>query len=625
MGGGYRRVEVSKPNPRHEPPPMPRSHILSPKPSPLLALICLSIAHRYRANWVSVPLADAACDESISAQRLSRLGSRALERFESHVGTLTRIGRPAHDGAENHRRQECALLSELLGVTTAILGQVSLRRDSVRQLIVGAWQRLKQDFPSLSQERFCQTIGLSTRTLRNWLHRLPSTDSAPVDDVAKPKTTPPRRHRNRRRPQFGFDVTMPETQLAADTTDVVAFSTPLKLVAAQDVGGRDQNLFEAIIVDDRESAEHVTQVLTEAIDGREGMQVVTDQGTPYVAEHTRTILDELGADHAIQREGDPLGKATVERAFGTVKQIAQPLLNVTNTIAAKVPALHDGALAKSVVTILLTALLRAYQAGSRAAHRADDARHGLDAQTLSQVAEESRKNAHVEDTSKRQLLTHIHSAYQFSEPLRAFIRTFRRFDLAALREAEHRFGTQAHRDDIRNRQSYFAAIVRRCHDAHRRELAKDIKNNALQDQLRTLALKKQHQHERWQQDPTTWLTDALETVAAQWLPDRRTLLFDGAGPGPGWLTDAFARLVNLRGEQAAKDILHGVITQFRQRYLPRIGPDGVAAVLALMQKHIAVQMPCEDKERDCLPNVRAAILPTSGPLGRPRPPLHLRT
>ena len=46
------------------------------------------------------------------------------------------------------------------------------------------------------------------------------------------------RDRGPRRPRFGFDVVLPQTQIGADTTDLNAFGVPLKLVAAQDIGGR---------------------------------------------------------------------------------------------------------------------------------------------------------------------------------------------------------------------------------------------------------------------------------------------------------------------------------------------------------------------------------------------------
>lgn len=59
---------------------------------------------------------------------------------------------------------------------------------------------------------------------------------------------------------------------------------------------------------------------------------------------TRDVLEQLGADHGPQREGDPLGKATIERAFGTVKSIARPLLAITDKLAEAVEALRNASI-----------------------------------------------------------------------------------------------------------------------------------------------------------------------------------------------------------------------------------------------------------------------------------------
>ena len=84
-------------------------------------------------------------------------------------------------------------------------------------------------------------------------------ERAPVSPVAPPPEKKRPKKLSPRRPRFGFDVTLPDTQVATDTTDLEAFGVSLKLVAAQDVGGRDQDLFDSIIVDNRESADHVVR------------------------------------------------------------------------------------------------------------------------------------------------------------------------------------------------------------------------------------------------------------------------------------------------------------------------------------------------------------------------------
>jgi hypothetical protein len=247
---------------------------------------------------------------------------------------------------------------------------------------------------------------------------------------------------------------LPETQLAGDTTDLSAFDCPLKLIATQDVGGRDQDLLQSVIIDDHESAEHVVQAFAEAIDGREGFQAIVDQGTPYIAQATQQALDDLGAEHAPQVEGAPTDKATLERAFETAKSIAGPLLAITDRLAQKIPALRDTRLAIALTTLLIIALLKAYQAGAKAQRRAHEERQGLAREDLLDVAKEHRERSRAEDRSRRLLLESIHDAYDIKRPKTRFVRSLRRFPLKVLQRAERAFRSQVHRDDIRDRASY---------------------------------------------------------------------------------------------------------------------------------------------------------------------------
>jgi len=74
---------------------------------------------------------------------------------------------------------------------------------------------------------------------------------------------------------------------------------------------------------------------------RPGMQLITDQGTPYLAEAAKQAYDAIGVEHAPQREGSPTEKATVERGFGTIKNALAPLFEVLNRAAAAVPSLQQ--------------------------------------------------------------------------------------------------------------------------------------------------------------------------------------------------------------------------------------------------------------------------------------------
>lgn len=373
----------------------------------------------------------------------------------------------------------------------------------------------------------------------------------------------------------------------------------------------------------------MVQVLTEAIGDRQGMQVIVDQGTPYLANRTQAACDQLGAELAVQREGHPQGKATLERAFRTVKQIARPILALTDRIAKALPQLRCPSLATAATTLLLTALLRAYQAGARAAVRADIERAGCDAQTLTRIAHDARMRARADDHSVRLLLTHIHSAYQIDVGIQRFIKTFRRFPLQVLQAAERAFGRQAHRDDIKKRTSYFGAIVRAELDRYLAQRARMQRDQALMQKLHADAQQAIDQHNAWLQNPSAWLRHALDTVALGWMPQKRCLLFGGHGIGLAALHSALDRLAKLHGLAATEHIAHAVALDFGRAQLDSLGPDGLAAVRALLTDGLAAlrgSLDSSAENRDCLADFRAAILPSAGPnKQRPPPPAPLRT
>jgi hypothetical protein len=552
----------------------------------LLALVALGLVYRLHPDWLAVDLQQASRQHGESHERVCRIATRALAPFEAALAALTRRGRPPRDRDANDTQVELMLGRALLAVTTAIVAQVSLRGHVLRELIVGAWQRLAKE-PGMTQARFCAAFSLPARTLRAWLKSIPSGGKpTPLFRTLEPPKPPrPPRKMPPRRGRFAFDVMLPETQIGADTTDLSAFGIDLKLVAAQDIGGRDQRLFDAVLVDDHESAEHVVQVLSQALGERAGAQAITDQGTPYLAAQTQAALAEMEVEHAAQREGDPLGKSTVERAFRTVKSIAHPLLALTDRIAASVPALRDALLAKGITSLLLTALLRAYQHGARAARTAQEARGGIDPETLSRLAQESRERARADDRSRRLLLTHIHEIYQLKSTVRSFVNSFSKYPLDVLRDAERAFRAQVHRDDIRDRSSYFAALVRRFHDEWRTEQARATRARAQDEQASRQRAHDDAIRSAWYNDPAVWLRDALELLSLQWLPEQGTLLFEGNGLGLGWTRAALGRLVDIFGGAAATDIASGVLHGFLSAHA-ELGPKGKSAIEALVRCHL---------------------------------------
>lgn len=598
---------------------MPPSHVRDLSPSPLLALVCLAVVHRLRPTWVALPLREAAAQEHVRPERLSRLTSRALEPFARVLSELTRRGRPPVD--RHAERDELAILRALLAIARELLAFVPRRHLHVRALFVGAWLRLRDEHPTLTMKRFCQTLGLADRTLRHWLAHIPRESKS---TTAPPPPEPTPRRRPPRRPRFGFDVVLPDTQYAADTTQLQAFGVPLKMLGLQDVGGRDQDLFDAILVDESESAALVASLVEKACVDLPGAQLLTDQGTPYMAERTRDALRVLEVEHAPNKEAEPTGKATVERAFLTVKSIAAPLLALSNELADRLPALREPELAKAATSLLVTALLRAYQAGARAARRAFDARGEVDPDALARAAAQQRMDVRADDRSSRLILARIHDAYALGGAAQTFVNRFRRYSPDVLLEAEKRFASQVHRDDIRDRSSYFAALVRGAHDELRRER---LRSRREQDDARHRQ-QAQRQHDaqlaHWNAHPIEWLRDALDAFAAQWLPERQCLFADGAGIGHAWARQALARLLHLRGPGATPDLVASLLRDWSRHNLDQLGPDGVEAVLAVVRPHLD-NLPQPTDELDCALRFVAAMTRNSGPPTRSAPPKALRT
>ncbi len=584
----------------------------------MLAVVCLTLVHRVRPQWLAVTIGEAAQTEKLNAQRLSRLCARALPAFESTLGALTRLGRPPRSAAPPGApdiAQELAIARSLLTVATSILDHVSLRARAVRPLILGAWLRLSTQHPALTQKQFCHTLGLSPRTLRSWIVAPPAANTAAAAHKPPP---PPARQRPPRRRRFSFDVVLPDTQLAADTTDLQALGVPLKLIATQDIGGRDQDLLDSVIVDDHESAEQVIAALRQAIADREGFQVLVDQGTPYMAEATRAALEELGAEHAPQREATPTDKATIERAFRSVKTYAGPLLALSNRIAAWVPQLSRPELAKALTTLILTALLRAYQGGARATRRAESERAGLDRTTLEQLANHARHDARVQDHSLRLRLQWMHHSYAFPGTETQFVRTFRRFPLPVIERAELAFAAQAHRADLVNRTAYFASIVRRftdeylaAHTERRRQQARDRKWHA---EVELVQAQRRARHE----DPLAGLRAALDILPAYWDSRRQQLLYDGIGPGRIGVRNSIQRLTELHGPHAAVDITTAIWRDFATAKAAQLEPAALEAIDRLVRQFLPLT-PKTSPTLACITTFASTILRRDGPIQHPPP------
>ena len=596
------------------------SHSSASSPSSLFAVVAVALIHRVRPDWLAIGVTQAAAAEGLDPERISRLASRVLGLWQSILDAHSRRGRPTHQPDND---DELGTLRALLAVATSLLGQVNFRQRALRALAVGAWLRLRTELPNLTQERFCQTLALPTRTLRSWLQNNPTEPKQLVEPEQTPATSGPRKRcakpRKLRRPRFGFDLVVPDTQIGADTTDLSVLGVPLKLVAAQDIGGRDQNLFDAVVVDDHESANHVIDVLTAAIAGREGMQAITDQGTPYMAKATRDALEQLGAEHAPQREGNPPGKATVERGFGILKTIAAPLFALSDHIASVLPTLRNPELAKGLGHLLIAALLRAYQAGARAARSAGEQRALIDEAALDRVAQRAREAARAEEDSRRLLLAHWHEIYHFELPLVKFIHEYRRYPLPVLKQAESQLRSQLHRIDIRSLTRYFGAIVRNQMDAFRSCKAR---RDQFEQQCNTSVAQAQA-HSRLRHarlaDPVAWLREAIAGLVSQWQPREHQLLFGGVGAALGWMQAALRRIASVHGDPALVDIANGVMNDCARIHFARLGQPGVDAIRTLLQREIsAIASPTQNPA--CHPTPPLATLWNTGRTKRPPAP-----
>lgn len=565
------------------------SHASGQVSTSLLTVLALALVHRERPDWLAVGVGDAARAAGVSPERVSRLATRILGPWHDVVATVTRRGRSPKIRERDDVHRELVRLRALLAVASTVLGLVSLDKPSIRDAIVGAWRRLSTELPSLTKSAFCAALSLSERTLRHWL-RASRARAAAAPPSSPP--SPPRRPRTRtpRRPRFTFDVFLPGTQLGADTTDLSAFGVSLKLVGVQDIGGRAERLFDSVVIDTRESAGHVVAALRDVLRDCPGMHVITDQGTPYMAQETRAALDKFEAEHAPQKEGDPTGKSTVEKGFDSLKRIAEPLLALSGRLAELVPPLRSPDLAVPFARIVVATVLRAYQAGARAARRAVDARAGASEDTLLRAAARAREAARADDRSARLLLAHLHGLFLFSASCHAFVDRFRRYPLDVLRRAEAALRKRLLIDgapDVRSVDRYFAALVRSAFAEHRARRAARSADRDLDADLRARENTIRDMRRAHREDPVRWLREALDLLVMQWLPRERALLFDGDGLGLAWTRGALDALL-ARFANGALDLVAGVLDDFHRARPDSLGDDGSAAILRLVERELAL-------------------------------------
>jgi hypothetical protein len=575
--------------------------------------VCASIVADHDRSWLARPVAQLIPPGGPRPERISRLKAKLASVFADLVEAATRRGRRPRAPGQGAR---AAVLAALLAVATRLLAlsRVPLRRRAVADELVCAYDRLAAEHGVTARE-FCAALALPERTLRAWQHRPPPAPPPPPVPPPPPPA-PPDRNLGR----FDLDVTAPDTQLGADTTDLTVLGVDLKLVGVQDLGDRERYLFDAFVVDQRESHELVTQAVADAVAGRDGLQLVTDQGTPYLAEAARAAYDALGVEHAPQREGTPTAKATVERGFGTVKNALAPIVDLLNRIAAAAPSLRQPLLAKHVATLLVATFLRVYAAGRRhLGHPLD----GHDPDVLRTIIEEQREHARAEDRSVRLFLEAIHAEYAMPTSREAFVRAFRRYPFEDLKDAERQFRAYACRCQARVCERYFAAVVRGVHERNRVRRADDRRRRRTDGDQRRARADAERRAAQLAAHPELRLRESLDLLADTWQPDSAGFVHDGQ-LARIWLRRGVADLVAREPITAADHIeAHVRAWEATRRGAPPALFDAVRGVLrgVITDLHAPAG---SQSPADLVGGILAQSTRSTHELTRPPPSPHLR-
>jgi hypothetical protein len=484
------------------------------KPDLLVVLVCASIVAEHDPTLIAGPLAKLIPDGGPRPEKISRIKAKVRDGFSDLVALATRRGRrlaPPSDRAP--------LLGEMLAVATRLLTLAGVpARRAVQDEIVCAFDRIHVEH-AVSAREFCDALAIPERTLYSWQHRPPRPAPAPPDEPRPPPSN------DRGTGRFDLAITAPDTQLGGDTTDLRVLGVDLKLVGVQDIGDRERNLFDAFAIDERETSALVASVVAEAAAGREGLQYITDQGKPFVAEAAKAAYDALAIEHAPQREGTPTEKATVERGFGTVKNAIAPVLELSNRLADAVPALRRPDLATHLGKLLVATFLRVYLAGRRhLGHPLD----GQDPDMLRAIVEEQRHNARAEERSVRLFLEAVHDEYAMPGAREAFVRTFRRYPLDDLHDAERRFRAYACRCQACVCDRYFAAVVRDVNERANARRSAEWRQRRATGGARRARADAARRATDLDDYPERRLHEGFDLLVESWRPAEHRFLADGA-------------------------------------------------------------------------------------------------
>jgi hypothetical protein len=519
----------------------PSSDAPTLSPSPLLALVAASVVHSFSPSWLARPVSSLAEELHLRADRVSRLKRMLLRLFESLLDRALERGRPRQEKPSDESLR-IRSLEALLGVASDVLKSVSIRKRTLQDRLVTGCDRLEKEH-DLSRRDFARALGLKERTLRYWAKRLkkksPDPNTPPSVTSSIPEKEGASRDRVGRLGRFAFDVTLPGIQAIADTSDWELFGVGLKIVAQQDPGARHERLWEGFEVDDHEDHEVILKVVRRATEDKPGLQLLTDQGTPYLCDAVKKACEEMELEHAPQKEATPTEKATLERSFRTVKEALAPIARLTERLSEVLPHLRNADLAKAAGKLLLATFLRVYTLGRR---ESVTGHLTADPVVLEAVAEAQRERARAENRSVKLKLEEIHAAYHFPGSVQRFVRSHRRHRLEDIEEAVHAMGVRACRCHAKCCDRYFAAILRNVAEKNAQWRLKLRRQRLTEHQSQLDRGRAEIERRRREAAPENAIADALDLVARQYRADRGDLLFGGMGPGRGRLATALGEL-----------------------------------------------------------------------------------
>lgn len=425
-----------------------------------------------------------------------------------------------------------------------------------------AFQRLHKEH-GITQQEFCAALPVPQRTFQSWMHRPPAPPKPPPSPPARPRS--PRK--DRRRGRFDLEHTLPGLQVMADTTQLELFAVPMRLVAVQDPGNRDSDLWEAFDLDEVEDAKKVSAVIEAATADRPGLQLITDQGRPYLAKEAREAYEAAGLEHRPAKEHTPTAKATLERSFGIIKPVLMPIVNFTRELTHRIQALRDGRLAQIVGRYVIALALDAYRLGIARAEALAETPTPRDRELLAAIAAEQREAVSEARASRRQFLERLHDEFQMEGSRELFVRSLKdRYALEDLEAAERAFRAAPRcRCAVKKCDRYYVAILRRIveeaegrrRQARRRHLDHcRRRNEAHAEAVRQEALER---------SPEARVSRGLDLLAAQWIPQKSGLWANGSGIGLTHVRGGLNSLISRDGPSAAADTAEVIWRAWKER------------------------------------------------------------